>query len=354
MPRRRIPLAIPLIFLVLAHCSHGDAYAPDAFPADTTLGGASRLTYSPNTDRDPVWLPDESGILYSADLVVRGDSDRCLVTLPPSGGRITRTVCNNRWDAGDSVNTLDDAAPSIGGPLALVRSSRPVGGRFQRYADLAAGAPDDPAGARALLSLPYSAAGLVHHAVSQIHWLTPDTLIYRGDYAALTCLAPVAPCPLAFVTSGFDIEVHSATDSGPPTVLPGTNLASSVALDPGGDAFFYTLQSDNRIYRRVLSTGLTTVVYTFPPGVIVRDVHAVGSLLTAVTGGQIIILTPPTTPAGTPPLQYDLGGDITLLDLSTGATIATIIGQFHHPALSPGRTRIVAESAGDLYLFNVP
>ena len=353
--RRRLPLAIPLIILVLARCSHGDAYAPETFPADTTFGGGSRLTLNPNVDRDPTWLPDGSGILYSADLVVRGDSDRCLVTLPPSGGRIIRTVCNDLWTAGDSVNTLDDAALSAGGLMALVRTSRPVGGRFVRYADLAAGTPGDPAQARALMKLPYSAAGLVHNSVSQIRWLAPDTLIYRGDYAALTCLTATAPCPQAFVVSGYDIEIHSASDSGPPTVVPGTDLASSVALDPGGDAFFYTLQADNRIYRRVLSTGATTVVYSFPAGTIVRDVHAVGSLLAAITGGQVVILAPPVTPDGTPPLQYDpVGGDITVLNLATGTPLAVIAGQFRRPALSPDGRHIVAQSAGDLYLFNVP
>jgi hypothetical protein len=352
-PRFGISSVIPLIVLVLAACAHGDSYAPASFPSDSTFDGSARLTWGSGVDRDPVWMPGESLLMYSSDRLDRTDHDRCIVLLPPNGGRITRTVCNNAWRAGDSINTLDAPAPAADGRVALVRASRHIGSAFPQYQELATGGLDDIGSAKSLLSIPFTAGGVVHGGVSQVRWLGGDQLVYRADFAGTACITAGAPCVVAFIQSGLDLELHPASDSGPPSVIPGTQLASSVAADSSGDAIYYTLMNDNRVFRMVVSSGITSVFFSFPGGVVARDVQVAGGRLVAITGGSVSVLDSTLNP-GDPPLQFDLGGDITVVELAGGTVIEVFPGSYRHPALAPSGHKVVAESGGDLWLFEIP
>lgn len=342
----------------LAACGHGEPMRIPDQGTDVPLepGTPTRLTYNAGVDRDPVWLPDESGLLYSSDQLDRTDDDRCLVLLPPDGGRISRRWCNNADAARDSFNTFDAAAPGAGGLLAFVRTSRLLTQTFLRFNEFVVANQDSVAAARVLTGLPFTLSGVTYGSVSRISWLAGDRLVFRGDFSGTVCTDLGIPCTLAPVTSGLDLLTLTVGSSGPPVAIAGTALASSVAIDPAGDALFYTLQNDNRIFRLVISTGTSTVVHSFPPGTIVRDVQVAGARLVAVIDGTVTILTPPVTNPGTPPLQWDRGGILVVVDLASGDVTplnsAAIL--YLRPAVSPSGTRLVAEARGDLWLFTLP
>src|ERR1043166_7375349 len=64
-------------------------------------GSTIRLTYNPRDDLGPVWLPDGSGFLYTAERGDRHDLDRCLVVMPRAGGSIEREICDRAPPADD-------------------------------------------------------------------------------------------------------------------------------------------------------------------------------------------------------------------------------------------------------------
>ena len=100
-------------------CDHPAPFKPGDYTPNGPLGSgpAVRLTYNPGTDLAPLWLPGDSGILYSAQRIDRVDQDRCFAVLPSSGGTISRYAC--RTSAGDdSVDVFEGGSPI---PVTTVR-----------------------------------------------------------------------------------------------------------------------------------------------------------------------------------------------------------------------------------------
>jgi len=346
-----------IIPLALAACSHGEQFAEPSHATGQTFAGGNpaRLTLNPGVDRDAAWLPDGSGIIYSAELADRDDDDRCLVLLPPTGGRIRHTWCNTALTSLDSTNTYDAAAVSAGGRVAFVRTSRPQTQAQARFSEIASAPLDSIGGAAAIQDLPFLLGGRVIGGASRFAWVDEQTFVFRADFASFVCLDANIPCLRAFVQSG--LVLARAGPGAPPVAIAGTDLASSVTWQPGGDAVLFTLLNDTRVYRLVLSTGTITVFYDFGAGFgIVRDVQVAGSRLVAVVGGSAGVLDPALNGLSLPPIQLDFGGALVMVDLATNVT--TAIGPpsalYRHPALSPDGTRLVAERAGDLWLFTLP
>ena len=347
-------------------CGHGELFrAPDAGTGAPYFTGAPvRITLNAGTDLWPTWLPDGSGILYTSERLDRPDRDWCLVVLPPSGGRITRTICDNTKVGEDSVETMQSAAPGPDGRLAYVRSSGVRGqlfatGRFARSRDLVLASLGAPTDRRSLSSIPFTIPAVrTFTSTSGIGWLDSTTLVYRGDFLGQVCLIQVPNCPQAFVQSGLAIIVHTLGETPARTILPGTDYASSVVVGMDTDELYFTLGGDPRVLRYTISTGVITVVYDFGAAGFARDIQVRGSKLVAVVGG-------PTVSYGLNAsvnlnLQIDtIGGEIHVVDLIAG-TDTTISGGrfFRHLALSPAGDRLVAESVaaglGDLWLFEVP
>ena len=356
-----------LIAALLAGCGHGEVMRVPTFGSvDPPYPGTpTRLTLSAGTDLWPTWLPDGTGILYSAERLDRPDRDWCLAVLPPSGGRVIRTICENTTVGEDSVETYQSAAALADGRVLYVRTSGRRGelgatAQQARSRALMLGSLRGPLGARQLFSVPFTITGVrTYTGLSQFGWAGPATLVYRGDFLGLVCLIQVPNCPRAFVQSGLGIIRQTLDDPSTREVLPGTSDASSVWVGDDGDALYYTLGGDARVYRMVLSTLTSSVVYDFGAAGIARDVQVRGTRLVAVVGGPTVSYGFNASVATN--IQIDtLGGDIHVVDLLTGAeaSLAVPLVWFRHPALSPAGDRVVAESAAagswDLWLFEVP
>src|SRR5439155_11102590 len=120
-PMRPVNAVVGLT-LILAGCGHSaPPAAPESGSSQPFAGGSPRrLTFNLGDDRAPVWLPDGSGLLYSFQRLDRPDRDRCLGLLPPDGGRLERTLCDETPAADDSTNVLTEPAPSVDGRLAYL------------------------------------------------------------------------------------------------------------------------------------------------------------------------------------------------------------------------------------------
>lgn len=353
--------------VLLSACDHGHVMRVPTFGSalPPAAGSPAPLTLNSGTDLWPAWLPDGSGIVYSAERLDRTDRDWCLAFLPPSGGRVTRTICENTLAGVDSVETYQSAAPSADGRVLLVRSSGRLGeaGATEERARsraLMVGSLRGSLGARQLFSVPFTITGVrTYTGVSRINWVGQATIVYRADFLGRVCLIQVPNCPTAFVQSGLSIIRQALDDPASREVLPGTDDASSAWVGDDGDTLYYTLGGDSRVYRMVLSTLTSAVVYDFGAAGIARDVEVRGTRLVAVVGGPTVSYGFNASAANN--IQIDtLGGDIHVVDLVSGLETSLAVPQvfFRHPALSPAGDRVVAESkaAGswDLWLFEVP
>jgi hypothetical protein len=346
-------IARVVLLCALASCAHGDAFE-STVPAGTGPFGqgiVARLTLNPGVDRGAAWLPDESGFFYSADRLDRDDDDRCLVRLPPDGGQGTRTVCATSLASRDSLNTFDGAAITAAGRVAFVRTSSPPGGFGVRFNELALGRLDSIEAAATIRSIPFTIGTTFYSGVSNIRWLNGTALVYRAGFAGLACIDAAIPCTRAFIDSGIGIMFQ---DTGAaPQLLPGTNLANSVAVLPGGDRVVFTVMNDSRVFQLDLSTSAVSV-FLDPGSGTARDVQVAGSRLAVIVGGTVQVINPAFNPPTTPPLQWDRGGDLFVADLATGATVrVTGVGGFRNPALSPSGTRVIVESLDDLWLVRL-
>ncbi|MDO8665338.1 MAG: hypothetical protein Q7J79_01910, partial [Gemmatimonadales bacterium] len=208
--RRARAVCVTVWCALLADCGHGDAFrAPDFGSADPYYSGTPvQITLNAGTDLWPTWLPDGSGILYTSERLDRPDRDWCLVILPPGGGRITRTICENTKVGGDSVQTFQSAAVSADGRLIYARSSGRAGefdatGNRARSRSLVLSSLTTPLSAQTLSSIGFTIPGVrTFGGVSQIRWLDANTVVYRGDFLGQVCLVQVPNCPQAFVQSG--------------------------------------------------------------------------------------------------------------------------------------------------------
>lgn len=315
----------------MAACAHGDSYAiaPQGSDRPFVPAEPARLTYSNSADRDASWLGDGSGILYTNR---RPDhaGDYCLGIIPATGGQGRRTICHAGPHQADSLDALEAAAMSPLGRLVYLHSSRAENARDWYPRQLVLADSADPTTGRTLTRVP--AFGVrTHTGLSQTHWLDERHLVYRADDWQFQ----------TGVSIGLFV-MHVDVDAEPAifTVVPGTDAATGVAVqDP--DAIIYSLASDSRVYRRVLSTGSVQVLWDFGPGVEARDVQIAGPRLVAVLG------------AGAE------AGVIAVVDLDAGSSriLDTGLDRYKHVALSPSGHALVAESAAiptDLYLFTLP
>jgi hypothetical protein len=267
------------------------------------------------------------------------------------------------------TNAVTTPALSADGRLAFVQASGSIGGSNPSRAGLMVAPTLDPSSATEVQRIPYTIAGEPQHDdVTDVRWLTADRLVFVGELVAYQRACSF--CHLDTITTGLKVVVLDLVTAGTlPVTLPGTEFASGVS--PGGtDEVYYTVGGDTRVFRRVLSSGAVDVVHDFGAAGIARDVHVVGSRLAAVVGGRVSYDVDPVLG----PVQRDSGGEIHVVDLSTGADVALDgPGLFRHPALAPAASRLVAEGypliiedlgggkkdttvsrSGDLYLFDTP
>jgi len=364
------------LLLVLA-CGHTDPFSSPPYGTDLPFDPTPpvRLTLNTAADRGASWLPDGSGILYSAQQLGRPDADVCLAELPASGGTQRRLVCDLSRLGRDTANAIESPAVSTEGRLAFVKASSLIHGRDPRSEALALAPTLDPSTAVEVQRIPYTVPGEPQvSGVAHLRWVGRDRLVYVAGLAVRR--EPCRTCETDTIATGLWVALLDVSAPGmPPAAVPGTDFASGVSPGASEDEIYYTLGGDTRVFRRVLSSGDVSVAHDFGPAGIARDVDVAGGRLTAIVGGRVAFSVDPTLG----PTQWDSGGMVHVVELSSGTDVVLPgPGLFRRPALSPAGDRIVAEGypvrtaqvidpatqqettvttvgrAGDLYLFDTP
>ena len=329
--------------LLTLACGHTEPFSAPPFgttqPFDPTL--PVRLTLNESADRGASWLPDGSGILYSAQQLGRRDDDVCLAELPATGGSQRRLVCDLSGQGSDSTDAIESPVLSGEGRLAYARASGRIGAVNPVREAVAVAQGPDPVGATDVQPIPYTIPGEPrHNAVRQLRWQRADRLVFIGAHVAYR--VPCQFCVLDTIVSGLKVGLLDLSGTAPVlSALPGTDFASSATPGPTDDEVYYTIGGDTRVFRRVLSNGATDIVHDFGGAGIARDVHAIAGRLAAVVGGRVAFSVDPELG----PTQWDSGGIVHVVDLSSGSDVA-LEGPgllYRRPALSPGGDRVVAE-----------
>jgi hypothetical protein len=332
-----------LVALVAVGCNHSDAFTPDDTGTNQPLvpGTPTRLTFNTLTDLHASWLP---------------------------GGTRRLEICNPMPETNDTIDVYGTSAASADGRVVynLFRARSTVH-TPQLSSTLELASLSQPLQADVLQSIPYTLpTGQMHTGASHLSWLDDTRLVYVGQeiFYLRTPAGTIGFAPDT-LTTGRDVVLAELDGSGATlTVVPGTDLASSVTPGADGNSIYYTISGDSQVYWMDLGTGTTSVIHDFGAGNIVRDVDIVGTTLVAIVGGIVEFLNHPILG----PVQPDEGGTLTVVDLSTGAeSVLDPSTQvvYRRPAISPDGSRVVVERLqvfsittvdrrADLYLFSLP
>ena len=351
--------------LALGGCSHEEPADPATTgPGEPFLPGPpTRLTFATGYELSPNWLPDGSGILHSYDRRLDGRFDRCLGQLPAAGGSRTVEFCAATEGSLDSLDALEGTGESAGGRVLYQWSQSREGAASPSNARLVVAPATRLWDVTTLTLVPYTLpGGRLHQLVGPVQWIDNDRAVYLGQDVLRP--RPCQGCPPDTIPVGREIvRVDLSAGTSRLTVIPGTEDATSVAVDPAGDGIYFTRLLDTRVFRLGLAGGVPEPVHDFGPAGIARDVTVRGRKLLAVVGGLIAPVSDPSL--GT--YQVDAGGPMLLLDLDSQAIEAVGAESnflFRHPSLAPDgnvvaveaylRIEDLVERIPDLWLFPVP
>ncbi len=282
------------LMVIVSGCGHTDPFTSPPYGTGSPFDPAPpvRLTFNPLGDRGGAWVPDGSGILYSAQQIGRTDHDVCLALLPPTGGRQQALTCDLTIGGVDSTNAIESPAPAADGRLAFVESSTRIGATASLTEGIAIAPTLDPRGATIVQPIPYAIPGEPAHThVTALRWLSPGTLGFIGGNVAIT--ADCVGCPTDTIVANLKVvTLDAAGGSAPPSSRVPTSprdspLAARMTRSTTRSA------GDSRVFRRTLSTGAVDVAHDFGAEGIARDVHVVGRRLTAVVGGRVAFIVHP-------------------------------------------------------------
>jgi len=371
-PRVRRACAQLGVVLLALGCSHTDPFTNPSQSGDQPFDAIPpiRLTFNTGSDRDAAWLPDGSGILYSAAQSSRSDADVCLALLPPSGGSQRFLHCDVPGGP-DLRDAIESPAPSGDGRLAFLAAISTINGQIPFSQAISVSPSLDPSAGIQVRTFPYTTSdGQVHRTAGQLRWLSPGTLVYLGEN--LEARTPCQFCPIDTLVAGLAVAILDVSSPGlAPTIVPGTQFATGVSPGESSDLIYFTLGGDTRVFQRSLSIGSTQLIHDFGAEGIARDVQVQAGRLVATVGGRVAFSTDSTLG----PMQWDSGGVVHLVDLVGGTdTPLPGPGLFRRPVLSPAGDRVVAEGyplmiapgsedsppdttvskSSDLYLFTLP
>lgn len=337
-PKDLCGLAVVGTAILVIACGHTDPFDAPPYGSNQPFDATppARLTLNTGPDRSATWLPDGSGILYSAQQLERNDGDVCFAELPPTGGSQRRLVCDLPPARAGERNAAESPAASAGGQVAFVEASSSILGSTPSRTSLVVGPLLDPSKASEVQAVA-GAPGSSQPTLTQIHWQDESHLVYVD--ALLAVRPPCLLCALDTIVTGRSVTLFDLSGRlGAP--VPGTDFASGASPGVSPDEVYYTVGGDTRVFRRLLSTGDVTVAHDFGAAGIARDVHVAGGRLTAVVGGRVAFSVDPSLG----PVQWDSGGVVHVVDLATDADVALDgPGLFRRPSLSPAGDHVVAE-----------
>ena len=370
--------ALAVVCASLIACDHGAPWAPEAVPPTPVRSGEPRrITFNPEGDHWPKWLPDGSGIGYSYHPLERTDRDRCLAFIPGDGGRITRQICRRGLRDTDSMNAVTTHGVSAGGRVALVAEAGNPGILFPDFRDLWLGRLDS-GGVRKVMGFPYlTSAGQIHLGAADLTWPDESTLVYLATY--ISYRPRIVDIPPDTEYTGIElVRLDLRGDSvAARSVIPGTRGATSLS---GGasDTVYYTMNGDTRVFWLATASGQSGTLYDFGSLGIARDAQVAGGVLAAVVGGRVRAYFRPSWGIDA---QADSGGPVYTVHLPAGTPRLLVEIQdtpmpgsftYRHLALDPSGRRVVAEKTelavrqlreftdtvvtkrSDLWLFEVP
>jgi hypothetical protein len=340
---------VALLLLPLAGaCEHSRPIEPGTVELAPPLGGPPpvRLTFNIESEWNPVFTRDGSGVFYSFAVPGRIDRDRCLGLLPAAGGTHRSELC---WRGGadlDSVDVVVTGAESPSGRLSFVADR---GSRRSNYPDaraLLVGPPHDPESAELVVGFPGQGGNtiFVWDGAGDLTWLDDSTLVFvalRYGYSGGATNAP----PLDTTITGIEVvKLDLRRDPPGIRVYPLTRYASSVAAGPGPGTVIFTAGGDSRVFTLNLATGAAGLLYDFGALGIARDARLVGGKLVAVVGGFVSYGYETQFAMD---VQRDQGGPLYSVDL-LGAAVPILLTAssdlfFRHVTLNPAGTVAVAE-----------
>lgn len=308
----------PFAWLALAAlaCGHEEPTAPGSGGATGphTPASPTRLTFGPDYESTPSWLPDGSGILHSFDRTLNDRFDRCLGVLPAAGGSRTFEFCAASPGSGDSVDALEGAGASHGGRL-LYQWSQSDGPRVApNFSQLVLATLARPWQTTRLTRVPYTLpGGRMHGRVARVDWLDDERAVYLGEnvmYAGFCGGCP--PDTLRVGREGVLVDLRGASPAL--SIIPGTEDASSLAGAPGSNHLYLTYRGDSRVYRLPVAGGVPEAIHDFGMLGIARDLALAGGRLFVIVGGRVFVASDPSLGEW----QEDSGGRLFVLDLDGG------------------------------------
>lgn len=323
-------------------CGHTTPFSITDYSATTPFapGNPTRLTFSPGLDTRASWLPDGSAFFFTEEQTGRPDHDQCLVVMRRSGGSITRTICSDADQAGDSTNVF--LAPAVGknDRLAYVRTSTIAnfGRSTPDYGAVVLATYAAPQPGTPIVRLPYfSPGGQSVTFASDLHWTDATTLYFLADQFQIICLN-VSCTSLDTSIVGLEVDRVTLTTGSPGlTLVTGTVGASALAA-AGADTLYYALSGSGDVHRLIVSTSADSVVFTFPGPV--SGLSSGGGRLAAAVAGDLHLLTLAS-------------GQDTVLSPAGGGLPAD------HPALDSTGHLLVADvrigsAPADLWIWSIP
>lgn len=373
-PETRARSAALAAVLLLSACGHTEPFSTPPYGSDAPFDPSppQRLTYNALGDRGASWLPDDGGLLYSAQQEARVDRDVCLAVMPPAGGSHRELWCDVPGGS-DATDAVESPVAGPDGRLAFVSVTSSVGAPSPQMEWIAVAPPLDPRGGRMVRVFPYDpAGGTTQISARSLRWLDGGRVVYLGQNVRVYRPCGSAGCEADTLRSGAGITIVEVDAPGTPaTTLPGTTTATGVAVEAGGAALLYTLAGDTRVYRYVPAAGAVEVAHDFGSAGVARDLHLVGNRLAAVVGGRVAV----GADLLLGPVQYDSGGVVHVVDLDSGTeqVLELFDRLYRRPALSSDGGRLVVEGfpliltqnpgmgvdttvsrLGDLYLYGAP
>ncbi|MEP7271413.1 MAG: hypothetical protein ABI882_07895 [Acidobacteriota bacterium] len=332
--------------ILLAACGHTEP-TPAGPPHNPPRGAGvwpRPITFNTFDDRHPQWLPDGSGIIYSTERWdQQSDRDRCLALLPADGGTQIWRKCEAAAGRSDTTDVWEWPSVSPAGKVAFIHTTGWRNAKKTGYPRIAVAHGWDFEHSRVVRTLPfYSTSGKFEVIGWTFRWIAPDELVYLG---VLEFFQGSTFYPDTFFTGQEVMRLHLIDDSTSNfTPVPGTTYASSVAVGDDSTAIYYTLGGDSMVYRRHLLSGVVDTIHNFGYGRIARDVSVRGTTLAAIVGDSVIWSY---EAAYSQWIQRDEGGDIAVVDLTTGVEQSysqAPLTLFRHPEISPDGTRLVVEA----------